>query len=217
MGDRTFTIAFSVSLGLHVLLLTSQLLSLRWLSPPRRPIEVIYERQAAEDALRVLQEQLARAQRSTAASPAPSLAAAQPQIRIPDRAAVALEPSDLTGLPERAAVIDLTNLVDAARGDPVLLSYFSAIRERIQRTANGQAWLSAAAAPGLVYVSFFLSASGAAQRIEVLSDRSAPVDALRDVAVRIVRQSSPFPAFPPSMAREQGKTIIVPLEFLLGS
>ena len=217
MGDRVFAAAFGVSVALHVLLLAGQLLSLRWLSSPKKPIEVIYEQPLPQETLRVLQAQLAKAERSLTASPSPSIGGSQPQIRIPERPAVVLDAAALARLPERSAVVDLTNLADAARGDPVLLSYFSALREQIQRTANGQEWLTGQIPQGLVYIAFFLSPSGGVQQVEVIGDRSISDKELWDVAVRIVKQSAPFLPFPPSMAREDGKTIVVPLEFLVGS
>ena len=97
-----------------------------------------------------------------------------------------------------------------------MLSYFSAIREQIQRAANRRTWLTGEQREGLVYVSFVLTSTGAVQEAAVVSGRSAASPDLRDVAVQIVKAASPFPPFPPSMG-EPNKTIVVPLEFLLGS
>ena len=119
-------------------------------------------------------------------------------------------------MPERSSVVDLTNLVDAARGNPVLLSYFSAIREQIQQTANRQAWLTGTSTEGLVYVTFVLSATGAIREAQVVVDRSSGAAALREIALQIVTTAAPFPPFPPSVT-EATKTVVVPLEFLLGT
>ena len=216
-SDRIFRWAFGLSLGAHLILLIGQVISLSWLPKPRNldPLEVIYEQETAKEELRVLQEQLARMQRDTSSSPAPTAAGIRPHIRIPDR------PSLMTGqmltdiMPDHSMVIDLTNLVDAARGDPVLLSYFSAIREQIQRTANSHDWVQQQRDEGLIFVSFVLSTSGQVEAVQVAGDRSANSAVLRDVAVRIVKGAAPFPPFPPSIP-EPNKTIIVPLEFLLG-
>ena len=113
--------------------------------------------------------------------------------------------------------MDLTNLVDAAQGDPVLLSYFSAIREQIQRAANQQTWMAGEPdAQGLVYVSFVLGAAGKVQAVSIVADRSIPSRQLQDIAMRIVKAASPFAPFPPSLAGAS-KTVVVPLEFLRGS
>jgi TonB family protein len=117
----------------------------------------------------------------------------------------------------RSPVVDLTNLVEAAQGDPVLLSYFSVIRERIQQTANRQTWLAAdQGAQGVVYLSFVLSRDGEIASASVLPDRSARSRPLQDIALTIIEASSPFPPFPPSID-EPAKTVVVPLEFMVGS
>jgi TonB family protein len=219
MSDRAFTISFSVSLGLHLALLIGQLFSLDWFSVARarRPIDVVYEYEVAEQETRHLQVQLDRAKREVAAASLPGAIGAQTQIRIPDRPSLTTDHTLSDVMPDRASMVDLTNLVEAARGDPVLLSYFSAIREQIQQTANRRAWsLEEEAGYGLVYVSFMLSSTGDVQRVAVVADRSIPSQALRDIAVRIVKTAAPFPPFPPSMVDPQ-KTIVVPLEFLSGS
>ncbi|MBI4341803.1 MAG: TonB family protein [Candidatus Omnitrophica bacterium] len=217
MADRVFMAAFALSLGAHLILLIGQFLSIPWLPMPRthKPLEVIYEQPTAQEALRQLQEQLARTKRETASSPSPAPASDRTQIRIPDRPSLTAGQALADIMPDRSAMVDLTNLIDAAGGDPVLLSYFSAIREQIQRTANHQAWVHEQFDEGLIFVTFVLSASGAVQGVQVAADRSVPSAVLRDVAVRIVKAAAPFPPFPPSIA-EANKTIIVPLEFLLG-
>lgn len=216
-SDRAFTIAFAISLAVHLILLVGQLLSLNWLAMPRlrAPIEIIYDYEIAQQELRYLQEQLARAKAATTASPAPANPGEQAQIRIPDRPSLTADQTLAEMLPDRSSVVDLTNLVDASRGDPVLLSYFSAIREQIQQAANSRPWLSGELTQGLVYVSFELTSNGAVQGLKIVADRSVPSEALQDVALQIVKHAAPFPPFPPSMP-DPSKTIVVPLEFLLG-
>lgn len=218
LTDRIFIAAFALSFIAHLILLASRFIGLPGVSHPRtrlKPLGVIYEQVAAQEELRTLQEQLARVKRDTTSSPSPSPDGTRPQVRIPDRPSLTAGQTLADIMPDRVAVVDLTNLVDAARGDPVLLSYFSAIREQIQRAANNQAWVQQRSDEGLVFVMFVLSNSGAVQSLQVAPDRSTPSAVLRDVAVRIVKAAAPFPPFPPSIA-EPSKTIIVPLEFLLG-
>ena len=218
MSDRIFTAAFAFSLGIHLILLIGHLLRIPWPFAPqiRTPLEVTYEVEEAKEELHQMQEQLARATRSTVASPAPATVGDRTEIRIPERPSLTSSQALADIMPDRASVIDLTNLVDAARGAPVLLSYFGAIREQIQRSANTRAWVTEQRDEGLVFVMFTLFSSGVVQDAQVVSDRSAPSAVLQDVALRIVRAASPFPPFPPSIP-EPNKTIVVPLEFLLGS
>ena len=219
MNDRVFTIAFGASLAVHLLLIIGQLLSWGWFTThPHPPIEVVYDQEAVRQEVQQLQDELRRAKSESAipGGSVPTLNAtlsARPQIRIPDRPA--LSPERTERLSDRPSIVDLTNLVDAARGDPVLLSYFSAIREQIQRMANGRAWLTGQPIEGLVYVSFVLSAGGEIRGITIVSDRSSNSPPLQDIALRIVKSAAPFPPFPPSVG-DSSKTIVVPLEFLLG-
>ena len=118
--------------------------------------------------------------------------------------------------PDRSAIVDLTDLVEAAKGNPVLLSYFSAIREQIQQAANHRTWMTGEGHEGTVYVSFVLAANGSIRSATVLEGRSVPSRTLQGIAMQIVQSAEPFPAFPPSLP-EHRKTIVVPLEFLLGS
>ena len=217
-SDQVLTVSFSVSLGVHLFLLVGQLIPFTWWRAPRThgPIEVVYDYEIAQQELRQLEERLARSKREALSSFSTASAGQPMQVRIPERPSLTAELPIAQALPGRPAVIDLTNLVEASRGDPVLLTYFSAIREQIQHAANHQAWLAGAAAEGMVYVSFMLTSNGAVQTLTIIIERSVPSQALRDLAVRIVKAAAPFPPFPPSMV-EPSKTVVVPLEFLFGS
>ena len=237
-GDRLFLTAITLSMVGHLVVVGIQLIRLkRSRRPPtlQEATAVVYEHDALTHEVQQLHDQLAQAsQRSEAAPSAPAL-----QVRLPDRMSIGGSgtfsgvgshgPSVSVGLeagrspslpdiasPSRAAVVDLTNVVEAAQGDPVLLSYFSAIRERIQQTANHQAWFSGETTQGLVYVSFVMSSTGQVQSASVVADRSVSSRGLQAIAMNIIKAASPFPPFPPSFNLPQ-KTIVVPLEFLFGS
>jgi len=139
----------------------------------------------------------------------------EPRIRVPERPPLTLQDSPKAEI-ELAPFIDLTNLIDAAKGDPVLFSYFGAIREQIQHAAGAQDWLTEATGSGLVYVSFVLKEDGNLRGVAVVPERSVDSKPLRDAALKIVQHAGPFPPFPPSMAHAP-TTLVVPLEFLAGS
>jgi hypothetical protein len=109
--------------------------------------------------------------------------------------------------------VDLSNLTEASQGDPVRYGYFSAMRERIQQTANKQIWrLNEAELNGVVYVEFVVANTGNVESASVEPNRSTQVESIQGIAVSIVSGSSPFLPFPPSF-KESSKTIIVPIEF----
>ena len=223
--ERPLALALGTSLVCHTILLGIALVRLRVGTPPSRAelLEVIYEARVKEQELQGLQSQLADRRASTPVSTAPgSIQAPSPHIRIPTRAAMTVSPmlpsAGAVKHPDmsRPAVVDLTNLVDAAQGDPVLLTYFSAIREQIQKTANRQTWLSGQSAEGVIHVSFILNASGQVQSVAIVSDRSSSSRLLQEASLKIIKASAPFAPFPPSLS-EPSKTVVVPLEFVLGS
>ncbi len=115
------------------------------------------------------------------------------------------------------AVVDLANVAASARGNPVRLTYFSALRDQVQQMANSRAWIpEAAAAGGIAYVRFVLERRGTTSSIELLVEQSTASPALGDAAVRIVRAAGPFPPFPPSFT-DSTLTILIPIQFVFGS
>ena len=214
--ERSFWMGFSVSLLCHLALLGWQGLRGAWSQPvtpaPDRILDLIYDYQLADQDLRRLQRQLQQVKEQAPVGSNSDAPLSTSQIRIPQRRAVTLTPEDLPS-PSRGAVVDLTNIEEAAQGNPVLLSYFSAIREQIQRAAAQRDWLGPGSTKGLVYVSFVLSADGQIHGLNVISERSVASPILRDIAVRIVHSAGRFPPFPPSMA-QSSTTVVVPLEFL---
>ncbi len=113
--------------------------------------------------------------------------------------------------------IDLTDVVRAAQGDPISLSYFSAIREQIQGAADDLSWLpEMGAAKGIVYVVFKVDGAGGILSIRAAADQPEIESKLGDIAARIVQEAAPFPAFPPSFQKDS-LAIMVPLDFASGT
>lgn len=211
-------LAFGLSLGLHLFLIAGQFIALHWSAPSRmrRAVDIIYDYEVAKHEVEQLRDQLARAKRESVVTSTSVSSGLRTQIRIPDRPSLAAVTSLGDTTLAHASFIDLTNLTEASGGDPVLLTYFSTIREQIQRSANRRAWVTGEEKEGLVYLSFVLSANGSAQKITVLADRSVSSSTLRATALGILEDAAPFPPFPPSLP-DASKTIVIPLEFLLGS
>jgi TonB family protein len=237
--DPAFLWSLGISVACHLLVIITQTLALpRTSLPPirQKTMEVVYEHPAS-DRLAEVQDALEDLKTRSAAPPALTVSSHHIHVGTGQGGALlggipwvgegepgmALGASGSgasalwTGSPlVQASVVDLSNLAEASRGDPVLLSYFSAIRERIQRTANEQTWMSSEASEGMVYVSFLLTRSGQVASPQALVERSASSPQLHAIAVKIIAASSPFPPLPPSL-EGAAKTIVVPLEFLRGS
>jgi len=222
--DRPFVVALTISLACHVVLCGIQVFSMRHHArvPLPTALEVMYEPPPASlpPVLHAVRARAALNEGLTISRAlAPGEGAGMPGglIRVPERpiAPSFLTPSAAREEPTRSAVVDLGNVADAAQGNPVLLSYFVAIRDQIQRTANRQTWMANGGAEGLVYVSFVLSSTGQIQSVASLQDRSIASSTLQEMAVRIVKSAGPFAPFPPSVS-ESTKTVVIPLEFLLG-
>ena len=236
--DRRFLIMLSVSLLIHAIVVATSLISGRifWKSHP--PLELIYESKRSAPTVKPLKqpasyptepeaeqrsERLARAARGMIGNAAGTLGAGPDMSGFMTRIHVGMgAPSEgwasTGGLPAGrdawAGAVDLTNLTVAARGNPVLYSYFGAIRERIQQTADERVWLpEKLSASGTIYVGFVVNQAGVLISAEIVKDRSSQSAALQDAAVRIVKAANPFLPFPPSV-RESSKILVVPLEFV---
>ena len=241
--DRLFMITLSISLAGHAVIFGAQLMHPGWvrLPSPPTPLKLVYEQDARQEATQWTREELRRAQERLKNLPDPSstplhegvgasrqweeqvqgalasgLSNLEPQIRVGDSAGVYAPSMSIAESGAWASAIDLTNVTAAAQGNPVLLSYFGAIRERIQRTANERAWLpSGEVKGGVIYVGFSIGRSGEIDSIAVVPDRSVDSPLLRQTALHIIESSSPFLPFPPSL-QESSKTVVVPIEFSLG-
>lgn len=233
--QRVLRIAITVSLVGHFTVLGTQLLLLKWQGRhlPRRA-KLIYHREPVKSTSAWTREEpiqaqtrlkaLARALPISGGGTMPGsitvgvarahgvLGAAEPGRSWGAISETGSEPAE--GWEGRwAAAVDLTNLTAAAQGNPLLYTYFGAIREQIQHTANGRDWASQApVTSGVVYVGFVLERAGGIQSAAIITERSAGSPQLQDTALRIVQASGPFPPFPPSFP-ETTKTIIIPIEF----
>ena len=239
--QRLLSIALTVSLAGHATVLGAQLL-LRWAgvwSSSGRPAKLIYDREPVhstsawtrEDTLQP-QARLKELMRSmTVTIPSASggaLGAGMGRMDLPlgmttrelASAGTASLSSDWGGTWGGSGVwakaADLTDVSAAAQGNPILLSYFGAIREQIQETANTQVWVPAGApGAGIVYVGFVIGSTGDLQSATVMNERSTAPAQLCAVALNIVKASSPFLPFPPSF-KEPSKAVVVPIEFAVG-
>ncbi len=234
--DRFLSITMTISLAGHAVLLAFQLMNPSWGRSfhAMKPVRLIYEPESAHERSQWAQQELHQARlkdlpeptttpseggmRGTGYRPSAvgsDAASLMAQVKVgrsrADWSALAAPGGALQ------AAVDLANLAEASRGNPVLYSYFSAIREQIQQRANERAWLpEGVAVSGTVYIGFVITRTGAVQSAAVMEDRSVDSPVLQKVALRIIQASAPFPPFPPSF-EDSSKAIMVPIEFAPGS
>jgi hypothetical protein len=77
--------------------------------------------------------------------------------------------------------------------NPQYIQYYQVVRSRIKdRAYANYAKLDA----GEVYLTFILDASGSLKQIKILEDRTRANTYLRQISMRSVEESNPFPPFP---------------------
>ncbi|HTZ11558.1 MAG TPA: energy transducer TonB, partial [Candidatus Margulisiibacteriota bacterium] len=77
--------------------------------------------------------------------------------------------------------------------NPTYISYYQIVREKIRRSAY-QNYTSSET--GETYLSFVVSNDGYLKDVRLSEEKSSPSLYLREIALRSIREASPFPAFP---------------------
>jgi outer membrane biosynthesis protein TonB len=84
--------------------------------------------------------------------------------------------------------------------NPQYVTYNDDMRATIRRNIKQKAYTYVGHADfeaGEVYLTFVLSSSGILKQVRIIDEKTSANDYLRDVALRSIRESSPFPPFPP--------------------
>jgi hypothetical protein len=80
--------------------------------------------------------------------------------------------------------------------NPQYIQYYQIVRTRIKNRAYANyAKLDA----GEVYLTFILDAAGSLKRIKVIEERTRANQYLRQISIRSIEESNPFPPFPPEL------------------
>lgn len=77
--------------------------------------------------------------------------------------------------------------------NPTYMNYYQLVREKIRRSAYQNYNRSET---GEVYLSFIISSGGELKNIQLIEEKSSRDSYLKDVAIRSLKNASPFPAFP---------------------
>jgi len=80
--------------------------------------------------------------------------------------------------------------------NPQYIQYYQIVRNRIKDRAYANYGKFDA---GEVYLTFILDSAGALKRIKVIEERTRANQYLRQISMRSVEESNPFPAFPPEL------------------
>ncbi|MDO8260981.1 MAG: TonB family protein, partial [Candidatus Magasanikbacteria bacterium] len=98
--------------------------------------------------------------------------------------------------PEMMAIkkkITLPPIEMAKIDNPSYINYYQIVREKIRRSAYQNYTHSQT---GEVYISFIISCDGSIKDVRLIEDKTTGADYLRNIALRSVRDASPFPNFP---------------------
>lgn len=96
--------------------------------------------------------------------------------------------------------IDMPTLDLDKINNPSYLNYYQIVREKIKRAAYQN---YAQAETGEVYICFIIFSEGQLGEIKLNDDKTNATSQLCDVALRSVREASPFPVFPTTLEYPQ--------------
>jgi len=98
--------------------------------------------------------------------------------------------------PEPKKKVSVPALESENMKSPSYLNYYQIIRNKIKERAYAN---YVKADKGEVYLTFVLLADGKLQQINVLEDRTSANPYIREISVKSVQESAPFPAFPANL------------------
>lgn len=80
--------------------------------------------------------------------------------------------------------------------NPSYLNYYQIVREKIRRAAYQN---YSRAEVGEIYLSFIISSDGYLKEVRLIEEKSSPSSYLRNIALRSMKDASPFPDFPKAL------------------
>jgi outer membrane biosynthesis protein TonB len=211
-GNRLFWASMAISLAIHVsVIITLSLTKTKILQTPLKQIEVVYQdiktqsvktQQISKDDLKLLQGE----KRETPLKKidvldkdkemfSPGEERFQDVSKFKGKLSMDKKEVPRFSTAEMDRKVTVPYLKTEKISNPSYLSYNENLRMRIRERAytyvNDKAIES-----GEVYLTFLLSSDGEIQGIKILGDKTRANDYLREIAMRSVKESSPFPPFP---------------------
>jgi TonB family protein len=77
--------------------------------------------------------------------------------------------------------------------NPSYINYYQIVREKIRRAAYQN---YTRAEVGEAYLSFLISSDGSLKAVQLIEEKSSPSTYLKEIALRSIKEASPFPNFP---------------------
>ena len=77
--------------------------------------------------------------------------------------------------------------------NPSYISYYQIVREKIRRAAYQN---YTRAEVGEAYLSFLIFSDGSLKAVQLIEEKSSPSTYLKEIALRSIKEASPFPNFP---------------------
>jgi len=97
-------------------------------------------------------------------------------------------------------IIQLTPIEITKIKNPVYMHYYQTIREKIKRCAYQNYNRSDT---GQVYLTFVVLANGVLADVHIIEEKTKANSYLKEIALRSIRDASPFPTFPKELDYEQ--------------
>ncbi len=215
MTDRFYTIAFIVSIVVHLSFITGKVFQFDWNLKEKVPdsgknFEVVYTEVAEGEKEQDVHERIKQIREKLSVPSAIPNPGDGGQVKVVSRPSLIEERIANEVFEPRAAVIDLEDIALASQGDPVSRLFLTSLRENIQMTASLTRDIPYGEA--LIYVWFDLMADGRILNARVDHGRSVGTPAQKEVAVEIMSKASWNQPFPPSWKVEV-QTCSIGLEF----
>ncbi len=204
--NRIFLSCVSISFLLHISVIAFPSALFNNMRPVRRPVEIVYIKKPAQPAVTPEKEKKKdRAVKEPSAvnpavigagsvldrkRPVPAYSERLRNAAAPLRPHL-LKPQAVSG--KKKITMPPAVLPPEGIGNPSYQGYYSAVREKIRRSAYEN---YRQAAQGGVFVSFIVSRNGSLKAVKVLDERSTDNDYLRETASRSVANAAPFSPFP---------------------
>ncbi|MDD4979940.1 MAG: hypothetical protein PHC54_01520 [Candidatus Omnitrophica bacterium] len=207
LSDKAFKIAFLLSLAAHgVILFQNPNLNPHLSSADKKKqnLEVSYiepalKKQAHQEIPQPKQDFLKSSPKATAMKAAPPPFIDREVIFKKDRQALsqkytftkpAFIKPDIIAVKKKITLppIDINKI-----NSPSYITYYQMVREKIRRSAYQN---YSRVEVGEVYLSFVILSDGSLKETRLLQEKSSPIPYLREIALRSVKESSPFANFP---------------------